>query len=285
MKLMTLIEKGKKLVDDHQREIMLGGAIAGVVITAVTAWKAGIKADELIKKHRQEFEKLEDDYTDEDGEMTEEEYKACKKDLVISAVKDIAPIVAPPVIAGAGTIISVVGGYKVASNQIAVLSSLYTMSKEALSDYQDKAKEMLGAKKAQDIKDSIASDKVANNPPKDDMVISTNHGSVLCLDDYSGRYFYSDPEYIRKCINDINLQLRDEYFVSVNDFYEKLGLSNCKLGSELGFCMDDGYLNVSFSFTGAEIGGKENIPCLVLNYDVSPKYGFGDSSAKFGGMW
>ena len=285
MKLMTLIEKGQKLVDDHQREIMLGGAIAGVVITAVTAWRAGIKADELIRKHKDKLEKLEDDYDSEDVEMTEDEYKERKKDLVVDAVKEVGPVVAPPVIAAAGTIISVVGGYKVASNQIAVLSSLYTMSKEAYTDYQDKVKEKYGDKKAQDVKDSIAADKVVANPPKDDMVVRTTFGQVLCLDDYSGRYFYSDPEHIRKCVNDVNMQLRDEYFVSLNDFYEKLGLPNCKLGSDLGFCMDEGYLNVSFSFTGAEIGGKENIPCLVLNYDVSTKYGFGDSSAKFGGMW
>ena len=285
MKLMTLLEKGKKMVDDHQREIMLGGAIAGAVITAVTAWKAGIKADKLIQKHRENLDHLEEDYANEEIQMTEDEYKERKKDLVVDAVKEIAPVVASPVIACAGTIISVVGGYKVASNQIAVLSSLYTMSKEALNDFQDKSKEMYGAKKTQDIKDSIAVDKVLESPPKTDTVINTGHGQVLCRDDYTGHYFYSEPEYIRKCINDINEQLRDEYFVSLNDFYEALGLPNCKLGSDIGFCMDDGYLRVSFSFTGAEIGGRDNIPCLVLNYDVSPKYGFGDCSAKFGGNW
>lgn len=285
MKLMKLIEKGQKLVEDHQREIMLGGAIAGVVVTAVTAWRAGIKADKVIDGYKEKLEHLEDDFKNEELGMTEDEYKAQKKDIVVDAVKEIAPIVAPPVIAGAGTIISVIGGYKVASNQIAVLSSLYTMSKEAYADFQDKTKEMYGAKKTQDIKDSIAADKVLESPPKTDTVINTGHGQVLCKDDYTGHYFYSEPEYIRKVINDINEQLRDEYFVSLNDFYEGLGLPNCKLGSDIGFCMDDGYLRVSFSFTGAEIGGRDNIPCLVLNYDVSPKYGFGDASGKFGGNW
>lgn len=285
MKLMTLLEKGKKMIDDHQREIMLGGAIAGVVITAVTAWKAGAKADALIEKHRDKLDRLDAEFKDEDIQMTEDEYKSRKKDLVIDAVKEIGPVVIPPVIAASGTIISVVGGYKVASKQIAVLSSLYSMSKEALSDYQDKAKELLGAKKAQEITDKISADKVLETPPKTDTVINTGHGQVLCKDDYTGHYFYSEPEYIRKCINDINEQLRDEYFVSLNDFYEELGLPNCKLGNDIGFCMDDGYLRVSFSFTGAEIGGRDNIPCLVLNYDVSPKYGFGDCSAKFGGNW
>ena len=79
-------------------------------------------------------------------------------------------------------------------------------------------------------------------------------------------------------MNDINAQLRDDYFVSLNEFYNLLGLSNVKLGEDIGFAVEDSYLNLSFSATLTD----NNIPCLVLNYDVSPKYGFGDMAGRFG---
>ena len=55
-KIMTLIEKGTKFVDEHQREIMLGSAIAGTILTAVAGWKAGIKADKILSEQREKLE-------------------------------------------------------------------------------------------------------------------------------------------------------------------------------------------------------------------------------------
>ena len=43
------------------------------------------------------------------------------------------------------------------------------------------------------------------------------------------------------------------------------------MGSDLGFCVDD-MLEPTFSTALTE----DDRPCLVLNYVVSPKYGYGD---------
>lgn len=267
-KVMVLIEKGVKFADEHQREIMLGGAIAGTVVTAVLSFKAGLKADKILSEQKEKMNKI--DY-DADN-MTEEEYNEAKKATTIETVKKMAPIIAPPVLAGTSTIVAVVSGYKVASKQIATLSALYSMVEKSRTEYQDKLTEMLGEKKATAVKDSVNQDKVNERPPKSDTIINTGRGQVLCYDDYSGRYFYSDPESIRKVVNDINEQLNDDYFVSLNEFYDGLGLDDVKLGEDLGFCVEDGHLKVSWSATLT----KDNIPCLVLNYDVSPKYSYGD---------
>lgn len=275
-KLTTFVGNVLTFADEHQREIMLGGAIAGTIITAVLSWRAGIKAEKVLNKQKVKMEGLKSI-----EEADEEVYKEEKRKVTMETVKMMVPVVAPPALAATGTIISVIGGYKVASKQIAVLSGLYSMSEKALSDYQSKTKEMIGTKKEQEIRDEINADKVSNNPPSINYITQTGHGNVLCYDDYSGRYFYSDPEFIRKVVNDINEQLHGDYYVSLNDFFERLGLSNCKLGEDIGFCEEDGNLSVAFSATLTSIGDKDNIPCLVLSYDVSPKYGFGDFSGRF----
>ena len=275
-KIGKLINSIASFSDTHQKEIKLGLTIAGVVLTGITAAKAGIKADKILKDQKKKVEELE-----LNPDMTDETLAEEKKEITVETIKQMAPVVIPPVVIAGATIYSAVSGYKSATKQIAAISAAYNLTEKKLMDYQDKAKEILGEKKAQSVTDAVATDKVNENPPKEDSIFKTGHGDVLCLDDYSGRYFYSDPEHIRKCVNDINEQLRDEFYVSLNDFYDRLGLPNCKLGSDIGFCMEDGNLNVSFSFTGAALGDRDNIPSLVLNYDVSPKYGFGDMSGRF----
>ena len=275
-KIGKAIEFISSFSEKHQKEIKLGLTITGVVLTGITAANAGIKANEILKEQKRRVEELEGDW-----DLNEEQFMEAKNEVTIDTVKKMAPVVIPPVVIGAATIWSAVSGYKSATKQLAAITAAYNLTEKKLIDYQDKAKELLGDKKATAVTDAIAEDKVKNNPPTEGSVFHTGHGNVLCLDDYSGRYFYSDPEFIRKCVNDLNEQLRDEYYVSLNDFYGMLGLADIKLGSDIGFCMEDGNLNVSFSFTGASFGDRDNIPCLVLNYDVSPKYGFGDFSGRF----
>lgn len=275
-RFMRFIEKGIKLYDDHQREIMLGAAISGTIVTAVLSWKAGIKASKVLEEQKQKMDDLKEKY-DNDEAITDEEFAEEKKEITVETIKKVTPIVAAPVLAGTSTIIAVVCGYKAASTQIATLSTLYSLSDKALSDHMEKTKEIFGEKKAREVKDAVSADKVSKNPPGKNEVFITGKGETLCYDDYSGRYFKSDAESIRKAVNDINAQLRDDYFVSLNEFYALLGLSNVKLGDDIGFAMDDGYLNLSFSATLTD----NNVPCLVLNYDVSPKYGFGDMGGRF----
>lgn len=265
-KIMMLVDKSLKFADEHQREIMLGGAIAGVVVTTVLSWKAGIKADKIMAEQRKKMEALEADAEMYDEEQLKEE----KKNVTIETVKRMAPVVAPPVISAAGTIVSVIGGYKVASKQIAVLSSLYSMSEKALTEYQDKAKELIGPKKTQEIKDEVSADKVRENPPKSDKIINTGNGETLFYDPKSGRYFYSSPEAVKSATNRINLRMMEEYYISLNEYYDEMGLTDIELGEDMGFNIDDGLIDVDHLFSVTKT--EKDVPALVLEYDISAKF-------------
>lgn len=270
-KLMNLIEKGMKFADEHQREIMLGSAIAGTVLTAVASWRAGIKADKILAEQKEKMDALEADYAAEETNMTEDEYKTRKKELTIDTVKRMAPVVAPVALSVSGTIISVIGGYKVASKQIATLSALYSMAEKSLTDYQDKAKEFLGDKKAGELHDKVKEQRIVDNPPTTpDTVINTGKGTTMFLDDWSGRYFYSSPEEVRKSFNIINKRMMDEYYISLNELYDELGLPDIKLGDDIGFNVDDGLIDIEHLFTAALHNG--DTPIISLDYEVSAKY-------------
>ena len=59
-----------------------------------------------------------------------------------------------------------------------------------------------------------------------------------------------------------------ESFISLNEFYNELGLSNIKLGEEMGWHIDKGMIDISFS---AQLTDNEE-PCLVLNYELTPRF-------------
>ena len=77
--------------------------------------------------------------------------------------------------------------------------------------------------------------------------------------------------------NDINDLLFSEDYASLNMFYDFLGLEHTRLGAELGWKIDSGTLQIDFSSTLASDksqGIAPGTPCLVLDYNVAPKYDF-----------
>ena len=272
MKKNKLTEFGGKIMkftETHQREITLGFELTGIILTGIACWNAGIKADKILKEQKEKMESLQSEY-ERDEMMEDEEFDKKKRDITIETVKRMAPVVASPVIIGTTTLISAGLGYAGASKEIAALSAAYNISEKKLSDYQDKAKEMFGEKKARAITDEVNADKIKNNPPAGKKIFNTGKGETLCYDDQSGRYFYSDAESIRNSVNKINDQLNKEYYVSLNEFYNLLGLPDITLGDDTGFNIDDGLIDIDHLFSATLTA--DDTPCLVLNYDVSPSF-------------
>ena len=59
-------------------------------------------------------------------------------------------------------------------------------------------------------------------------------------------------------------------YVSLNDFYDELGLDHIDVGDDLGWKVDQGKLDVDF---GSQIA-SDGRPCITIEYSVAPKYGY-----------
>ena len=68
----------------------------------------------------------------------------------------------------------------------------------------------------------------------------------------------------------INKRMMDEYYISLNELYDELGLPEITLGEDVGFNIDDGLIDIDH-ILGATLHNNET-PVLVLNYDISAKY-------------
>ena len=62
--------------------------------------------------------------------------------------------------------------------------------------------------------------------------------------------------------------MRDEMYISLNEFYYEIGLNPISIGDDLGWNIDHGYIELSFSSQLTDDGN----PCLVIDYQVTPRY-------------
>lgn len=271
-KLMKFVEGVFNFADEHQREIFLGVQIVGTVTTAVLCWKASPKAKEILEKHKLNMAEIDSEFENCEN-YPEAEYKENKRKETVDTIKDMVPVVLPPVTMGAMTIACALGGYKASTRQIAALSAAYTLSEKALSEYKDKALELIGPKKFSEVEENVAKKRLADNPPSEqNTIINTGRGTVKFLDPVSGRFFYSRPDDVRRAVNAINNETNvDGYFVKLNEFYDELSLPPIDLGNMVGF--QAGKL-IDIDHIFSVILDENDEAIYVLNYEVQPGHGW-----------
>lgn len=241
----------------YSPQILTGIGIAGMITTVVLAVKATPKALELIEDRKEELDA---------GKLT-----------VVDTVKAAWKPYVPAAVTGVLSTVCIIGGNAVGTRRTAALAAAYKISETALHEYKDAVVETIGEEKSKEVKEKVAQNKVDKNPVVEKQIIVTNKGTFLCYDSLSGRYFQSDIETIRKAQNDINDYLFSEDYASLNMFYDFLGLEHTRLGAELGWKIDSGTLQIEFDSTLASDksqGIAPGTPCLVLDYNVAPKYEF-----------
>ena len=245
-----------RTISKHSPEILTGIGIAGMVTTTVLAVKATPKAITLLEEKKRE----------KSCDILNEEVKLTPVEVVRTAWKPYIPAA----VTGTLSIVCLVGASSTSLKRNAALATAYKISETALSEYKAKVVETIGEKKETAIRDKIAKDKVDRNPVSKTEVIITDKGNTLCYDALSGRYFKSDIDRIKKAENAINKRLLNEMYISLNEFYEELGLGSTSIGDELGWNLDDGLIDLDFSSQIADDG----TPCIVVDYRVAPKYNY-----------
>ena len=261
------LKKAVGVISENSPVILTGTAVAGVVSSVILAVKATPKALSLIDKEY--LHKFTDPNREEDGYDFEswKENKAItltKKEIIKSTWRCYIPTAAVSIV----TIACIIGAHSAHTRRNAALASLYSLTETAFKDYQAKIVETIGKNKELKVRDDICEDKIKKNPSGDAEVVFTGKGETMCYDPMSGRYFKTDIDKIKRAEYKLNRDLMSEMFVSLNEFYDELGLSHIKLGEDIGWDIDKASIEIRFS---AQLDDKDE-PCLVLNYEVGPRY-------------
>lgn len=237
-------------VKKHSPEILMGLGIAGMLTAITLTVKATSKAVKLIdeKKKEKNVKKL----------TAAETFKTAWKCYIPTATLAVA---------STGCLIS---STSVSLRRNAALATAYKLAETAHKEYREKVIETIGEKKNELIKDKVAKEKLVKDPVTNHEVILTENGNTLCYDAITGRYFKSDIDKIKRAINELNRRMRNENYISLNEFYDEIGLERVKVGDSLGWNIDRGYIDLDLR---PELTVDDR-PCAVIDFTIAPKYDY-----------
>jgi hypothetical protein len=256
MEIRTIAKRSERFVTDNSPAILTAIGVVGTISTALLTGKAAVKSHELLKEQEAEWERLKGHPTyARDNEVWEE--RKAKLGLVWT-------VWIPPVASACVTCSAIIFANRIGTRRAAAVATAYAMSEKAFAEYKDKVVETIGKNKEQKVRDDVAQDRVTKNPPSREILMVGGDESIF-YDKYTGRYFKSTMEEVKKAQNHLNHIVLNDGYASLNDFYSWVGLNNTPAGEELGWTSDK-LLEIFFSTTMTE----EDKPCIVVEFKTDP---------------
>ena len=231
---------------EHFPTILSVAAGVGTLATAYLASRASFQAAEII--HYSERER---------GPLTD------RKERIIERTKLVWKLYIPAGISAASTITCIISANRVEAKKTLAAQTAFAVSERVFHEYRDKVIEEYGERKDEAIRDQIAEDRVKATAPKSDIMIS-GPGNVLCCELFTGRYFNSDMETLRKSQNELNARLLAHDYATFDDFYYMVGLSRTSSSSQIGW-RSTKLMELRFTTVLSEDGR----PCLAFEYNYT----------------
>lgn len=238
--IVDIFNKAERLVQNNSSSILTAFGISGTIGTAYLASKASFKAAHV---------------------LSEAEVATGKHLEPKDAIKKVWKLYIPAGASGVITIVCIVGVTKISSRRTAAITAAYSLSEKAFAEYKDKVVETLGEKKEKKVRDELHETQVSNNPPPTSGIVLAGTGDVLCCETWTGRYFNSDMETIRRAVNIINAKVNREMEATLSDFYYLIGIPTTSSSSHSGWNSDK---LMELDFSTLLYDGR---PCLAFEYN------------------
>lgn len=260
MNLDILARRAGKVAADNAPTILTTCSVVGTVATAYLTGKATLKAAEIIAEAERKQPII--------GEL--KKYEDTDREPL--SLKDKAELVWKQYIPAAGvavvTIACCVAANRIGARRVAALATAYTIAEKAAVQYKDKVVETIGKKKEEAVRTAIAQDEVNRHPISRETVFIEGGGSDLFRDSWSGRYFNSSKVALERAMNQINFQLTHEFYASLSDFYDLVGLERTDESDMIGW-NSDCHLELEFNWAST----ADDRPCGVVRFRTVPYRG------------
>ena len=230
----------------HSNDIFLGLGIALGVGAVGLAIKGTVKAVRLIDEEKAK---------DPDKKLTKKE-----------VLKKVWKCYIPMAVVEAASIACGINSGKISNKSIAAATVMCKAKDEVHSLYKQAATEVLGEKKEKKMEEA-ATQLYLDKHPLSGRPLDTGKGDVLFKDSYYGWEFKSSINYVDTCVNRVNEMINHGDAVSMNDWYDLLGLNPVGAGYNEGWSMDATGLMSIFRDTGI---ASNDEPCFVIKYHVAP---------------
>lgn len=218
-------------------------ASAGVIFTAISSSKAALKAEK----------------------------KTATKEKVICYI--------PTAVVAAGTILCIGGSHRLNRKQQASLIGMYTMLSNRFERYKKHLKDIYGEEAHEKVMDAVLKEEC--NPP--DMwapglvgvsvLVPNNLGEEevtrTFYDSFSRRYFESTLSKVMEAEMLVNRDYCLGADISVNDYYESLGLKGIAMGDRFIWDSASGFYWIDFNHRVVTL--EDGMEVICIEYGFSPE--------------
>ena len=244
------VSSSKRFINRNTSTILTYLGSIGVIATSVIAVKATPKALKLLETAKE---------------------KKGEKLTSFEIIRTVGPIYIPAVLIGVSTIACIFGANILNKRNQAALMSAYALLDNSYKEYKKKVIELYGEEADLEIKTSIAKDKYEETD------IKVKDDKKLFYDFYSGRYFESTDEIVRKAEYDLNKELSIMGYASLNDFYDLLKIKKIDGGDDLGWsavknieCCWQSWIG----FVHEKVVMDDGLECCIIHIQSEPTFGY-----------
>lgn len=159
-----------------------------------------------------------------------------------------------------------IGSNSMNSHRYLALLGAYKLSEGQMSEYRKKVIDLIGKDEEKEIRKKAAEEHIkhAGRP-----AIIPSSGPQIVYDEMTGRYFRSSTQDLYKAVNKLGRLLICENRVSLNTFYDELGLEPIELGDTLVWDVEQD------DVPSLEIFGhlmEDGTPCLSMSIEPKPRH-------------
>jgi hypothetical protein len=250
--LALLLTNSKKAVARNAPEILTAVGVSGVVATAYLSARGALKAQDRLRK-------------DENANPLFDETDL--RERKIRRFKIVAACYGPAVLSGSVAIVAIVGASRTNASRTAAAVAVASMTEKAFAEYREAIIEEIGETKEEKIRTELAQKRVNETPLPPTVLVGGNANGVLCRDHLSGRYFRSNMEAIRRAENKINHKIVHELYVTVDEYYDLIGLDHTGISGHIGWDSDRLLEFYITAVMGPVEHGEE--PCLEVEFNYT----------------
>ena len=136
----------------------------------------------------------------------------------------------PAVFVAVATGACIIGAQHVNAQEIATLTATCSCIAANKTKIQETLTQQIGPEQAREV---TKNDTISFNKKRS--IEATGNGTLLCYEEYSARFFYSSLEAVQKAEEKLTDRYQKGYSISLNDFYDLLGIERSAFGKMWGW--------------------------------------------------
>ena len=214
--------------------------------------------------------------------LDEAEREKGRKLTKAEAVVTAAPVYIPTVVTGASAIACVVGANILNKRQQAALAGAYALIGNSYKKYRNKVREIYGEEAHRRIIEELSVETCEDRNIEAPTFVTSasldfrdeNEETHIFHDVFSDRYFETTVSKVLQAEYHLNRNFTMGANVSLNDFYDFLGLKRTDFGDAVGWSMETGLSWIDFDHRKTTL--KDGTVCYAIIMVFEPDTGFAD---------